>query len=259
MARRVYKKRRVTRKVTKSAPKKFGYVKSQGNLLRDVKMLKSMVKKTKPEVKWLALGTPQSVLIGQSNVNASGVDGFYISMGMPAGVGNGNRIGEELKLIGMQLRMQFAQQSALTVGAHYIVDIIKFTDKSPTSLAGVIDKVYNTDTITGLIDTNSTLKNQYKKEYIRIFSKRVYLPADTQSSAANTLKDLKLFVKQNQRLEYEGTASSNPLNWLYCCIIRASTGNSSTTTASTLPLINNTAANTGAKISYTYKSFYTDV
>lgn len=253
--RKVYRKRGV-RKVAKKAPKKFGYVKSQGNLLKDVNRLKKLVKRAKPEVKWIA-NPMSSDLIGQVDGNGGGASGFFITNTCGAGVGVGDRQGLETKLIGINLRLQFSQQSAGTSPMRMIMDVFKFTSR-PSTLGTLINNAYQTDSISGVIDYNSTLNPNYLQEYKRIHSRRVYLRPDNFTGQL-MISDLKILLKQNQKLRYASSTSADAVNMGYAVVIRADTGNKNTTTASTLTTVANTAVSTGAQYRVIFKTYFTDV
>lgn len=244
-----------TKKVVKSAPK-FNYVKSKGNLAQDVKYLKKMVKRSRPEVKFYQV-TPSSNLVGQVDGNDSGASAFAISNTIGGGVGSYSaRVGEEMNLIGIQLRLQFQQQSANNLATKYKVEVFRLSDDSVT-LAEIINRVYEADTISQVVDINSTRNQLYMSDYKKIGSRTVYLPADNMSGT-NMIKDLKMFIKRQDRLRFNGTGTANSVNYQYVCIVRANSGNRSTTTASTNALVSQTAVSTGAKYTYYYKNYLTD-
>jgi len=253
---RNYRKRRVVRRTTKKVPKKFGYVKSSGNLLKDVKMLKKYVKRTKPEVKWLESPT-SSDLVGQVDSGAGGgASGFFIANTCGAGVGISDRSGQEIKLIGLNLRMQFQQQSASTGPMKLILDVFKFTSR-PGTIGTLVNNAYNTDNMSNVVDYNSTLNPNYKKEYMRIYSRKIFLRPDNFSGQL-MLSDLRHLIKQNQILRYADTTSADAVNMGYAVVIRADVGNKGAS-ASTNTNVAVTAANTGAQYRIFYKSYFTDV
>jgi len=254
---KVYRKRAVRRVAKRAtAPKKFGYVKSQGNLLRDVNRLKKMVKKAKPEVKWIE--NPASAdLVGQVDSGAGGgASGFFITNTCGAGVGVGDRVGLETKLIGINMRMQFQQQSAATGPMRLILDVFKFTSR-PGTIGTLVNNAYNTDNMSEVVDYNSTLNPNYKKEYMRIYSRKIYLRPDNFSGQL-MIADLKHLIKQNQILRYASTTSADAVNMGYAVVIRADVGNKGAS-ASTNTNVAVTAANTGAQYRIFYKSYFTDV
>lgn len=254
---KVYRKRAVRRVAKKAAaPKKFGYVKSRGNLLKDVSMLKKMVRRTKPEVKYIT-NPVSSDLVGQVDGNGGGASGFFITNTCGAGVGVGDRNGLETKLIGINMRMQFSQQSAATGPIRLIMDVFKFTDRSST-IANLVNLIYQTDSISGVVDYNSTRNPSYVREYKRIYSRKISLKPDNFSGQL-MLADLKGLIKQNQKLRYAATTTADAVNYGYAVIIRSDTGNKSTTTASTNTNIANTAVSTGVLYRIFYKTYYTDV
>jgi len=236
--------------------KKFDYVKSQGNLVKDVKYLKKMVKRDKPEVKMIT-STPTSDTVGQIDGTGGGASGFLINLSTGGGVGAyAARLGEEIKLIGINLRLQFSQQSAASSPAYFIVNVVRFDD--PTAdISGVINKTFSNDTISGVVDTNSTRNQLYLTDYKIVFSKRIYMPADNISSQ-KMVKDMKVLVKQNFILKYNGTSTAAPVNSRYALIVRASNGNKSASVAGSNTLLTQTAVSTGYVYSHFTKSYFTD-
>lgn len=243
------------RRVTKKAPKKFNYVKSEGNLVKDVNRLKKLVKKVKPEVKYIQPAGGND-LVGQVSVNATGSNGFFITNTCGSGVGNGDRVGNETKLIGINCRLQIQQMSASTQPIRCIFEIFKFTDRT-SSISQMLPYIYQPDSISGVIDYNSTRNPSYINEYKRIASRKVYLRADNFSGQAiNTC--VKMFVKQNQKLRYSSTTSADAVNYGYALFVRADNGNRDGATASTLTNIPVTATSTGARYYYVFKTYFTD-
>lgn len=256
VAKKTYKS---SAKSGRKALSKFSYPKASGNLVKDVARLKKQVKKSRPEVKTTDM-TTSSMLVGQCNVNNTGANCFVIPMAIGTGAANGGRIGNEVRLIGNYLRLQFKQQSAAAVKTTFSVEVWKTDDVNLTagSAGTFLPIVYNADTMSGVIDINSSQNLQYRKIYKKVFSRKVVVPAD-QTSSVNTIKNMKVLIKSRSLLQWPDTTGSSPNNITFFVVIRADTGNASTTTASTLPLVGQTAANTGCQVFYACKSYYTDV
>lgn len=231
---------------------------SSMKLARDVSILKKKVKSQRPEVKTTDI-TPSSVVTGQVKVNLTGAECIDISPSIGTGNANGGRIGNQCLAIGNFLRIQLRQQSAGAIATRYIVDVWKTDDVNLTtgSTGTFLPFVYNADTISSVIDYNSSRNMIYRGIYKRVFTKKVTLSAD-QTSSVNTTKDLKVLIKDNQIMQWPDTVGSAPMNVRWFLTVRADSGNASTATASTLPLIAQTAINTGAVMSYCVKCYYVD-
>lgn len=255
---RVYRKGRKNAKT--SAPKKFGYVKRRGNLVTDIKKLKKTVNSMKKsvEVKRSIELNVASYSVGQVNANNTGALCIYAPVSTADGVDIVNRVGSKVRLIGYSIRGQIAQMSALVTPMRILVEVWKTDDVVTSPVGNHLPYIFNADSISGVIDINSTRVPQYMKVYKRVYGKNYYLAPDNYSGLTQ-IKDFKIFIKQQQNLEFVGTSSTAPSNVCYLITVRCSTGNNSTGTASTLPNIVNTAVNTGCYFRAVSNMFFTDM
>lgn len=252
---RTYRPKANARKA--KAPRKFTYVTKTRNLVKDVSMLKKMVKKSKPEVKYLDPQlAPNSYSFGQVMVNASGAVAFFLPTALSAGSAQGQRNGEVVTNIGLQIRAQIRQQSSNTKPGTVILEVFKTSDILGT-VSDYIPLIYDPDTISGVIDYNSSRVAQNKKEYTRIFSRTLRFPADTYSGVIQ-LKDMKALIKRRDRLNYLGSGSTESNNCRYVCILRASVGNYGGA-PSTITTIAEAGASTGWVCNIATKMYFTDV
>lgn len=237
-------------------------VASVANLAKQVKRMKTQIRREFEIKKWDTAAV-QTGSIGQVNGNVTGAVGVDLNLcAMPSGLGNGERVGEKITLKGFQLRLQMVQQSAAAPANNFYVEIWRTTDFTATSTA--ITYLYEVDSISGVIDYNSSInkdyagkKNGYKSLYQMVARKRIYIKEDTVSSISQ-FKNIKVFVKQNQELMYSGGVSQNPNNVRYFMVIRAANGNASSTTASTVTGIPIAAVNTGAGYYASTTAWYVD-
>lgn len=258
-----FRGRRVGRKTTKGGMRGAAKVyapKKAINVSKLQSQVKGLIRKQKREVemKRQFMASPATSNVGQVNANGSGVLCLDITSCMSIGAAAGvqDRVGNKVNLKGIFLRYQLQQQSALAIGVKYIMEVYKTTDLS-TSIGSLPGTLYNSDTISGVIDYNSTRAMLYRNIYKRIYAKSIYIPADSTSSVANFV-DKKVLIKQRQMLEWPTAATTNPQNIRYFVIIRASAGNLNTSTASTLTNIPLTAVNTGALCNLYATSYFTD-
>lgn len=261
LRKRIFRGRRpVGRKTGMKGAAKVYAPKKAINVSRLESKVNGLLKKQKKEVemKKQTLASPVSSSLGQVNNNGSGVLCLDITgcMSIGSAAGGSDRVGLKANLKGIFLRYQVQQQSALAIGVKYILEVWKTNDTN-IATGSFPGMVFNTDSISGVIDYNSTRSMLYRNIYKRVYAKSFYIPPDNLSSV-NSFIDKKVLIKQRQLLEWPTTATSNPQNVRYLVTIRASAGNLNTTTASTLSNIPLTAVNTGATCYIMATSYFTD-
>lgn len=242
------------------APKKFNYSKRSSNLVNDVKKLQKTVTNMKKsvEVKRSIELNVASYSVAQVNANNTGALCIYAPVSTADGVDVPNRVGEKIRLIGYSIRGQIAQMSALVTPMRVLVEVWKTDDVVTSPVGNHLPYIFQADTISGVIDINSTRTPQYMNVYKKVYGKSYYIGPDNYSGLTQ-IKDFKIFLKQKQNLHYVGTSSTAPSNMCYLITVRCSTGNASTGTASTLPNIVNTAVNTGVFFRATSNMYFTDL
>lgn len=227
------------------------------------KQIQSMKKKIRRETEMKKYFPTDitGLVVAQVDVNNSGTQGSFLDVcNIPAGVNDGERVGITARLKGMHYRMQLFAAAAVTFPTKIVIDIFKTMDFSG-SLANIRDVIYEVDSISGVVDAQSTMNKEFvgKGKQFQLISRRnVYFKADDFSGAHQQLKDIKFFIKQNQELSYAGTSTSVPQNVRYIMFLRATTGNRNGTTASTLPTIPVLAVNTGFTVRWRRTDYYTD-
>lgn len=245
----------------RSNPKKVTVAK----LSRQVSRLSNSIKKD-TEVKLYYPANVLSQTVGQVDVNATGAAAFdLVIMNLAEGVSYDDRVGLKAKLIGTSIRAQIQQQSACDFYNKYIVDLCATTDMT-ASATTIMNRVYNPDSISQVIDANSTRDyNQLKSkgnpqcDIWVLASKSVVVGKDATTATQLGFKDFKMFVKQNVQLIWAGGAINPPGNYRMLMFVRAQSGNKSTSTASTLPQVPATAINTGGVIRFSFTNYYTDM
>lgn len=237
---------------------------SVAKLTRQVaKMKSSMAKSVEVKRNYLTAG-PLVVTCGQVNVDLTGARAIpFQIMNLGAGVLDTERVGAKVKLIGISLRCQMIQQSAVTAPGRYILDIYRTNELTATE-SQLLSSLYNVDSVSGVIDANSTRNNDIivtktnpQGVYTPIYSKSIYVRPD-QFTGQLMYKDFKIFIKRQDILQYIGATTAYPNNVRYIMCLRAQCGNSNATTASTLSTVPVTAANTGALLRYNATCYYTD-
>lgn len=231
-------------------------------LSKQVKRLKTSMRREYELKKWDS-STIHNNTVGQVNGNISGVQIFDINLcQMASGLNANERVGEKTILKGIYLRMQLQQQISAAAKNMFYVELWRTSDFTATST--IINYLYDIDSISSIIDYNSTYnkdyvgkKSGYKQPYQLVARKRVVVKEDTVSNVSQ-FQNVKLFVKQNQELLYSGGANQSPTNVRYLCVIRAANGNSSSGTTSTLTGVPITAVSTGAQYWASFTAWYTD-
>lgn len=250
---RTYKKRAVKRTVgVKRLAKKVENIKKQ--IKRDIE-----VKEYTPSP------VPDALIVAQVDVNATGM---YIGdldvANVGQGTGGNNRIGNKTKLIGIGMRFAVTQQLSTTLGGRLIFEIFRTKDMN-NSVANIRDLIYDVDSISTVIDYNSSKNQDFIKSktnptgiFELVGSKTIYMRSDEISSTMNVFKNFKMFIKQRQQLSYSGSPQQKPSNVRYIMCIRAEQGNHDSAAASTL-LVPAQGTNTGYNVRYQLTSYYTDM
>lgn len=221
--------------------------------------------KRQNEVKELTPVDIYANTVGQVDANNSGARVFNLSaMSMPSGVNDGERIGIKVKLIGMSFRFQLNQQAVASLANRIIIDFYRTPDFQSAD-ANLRDQLYDTDSISGVVDANSTRNHPFIKSKFNptgihelIGSKSVYVRRDDVTGQSHVM-DFKYFIKQNTILHYNGPSTQVPQNYRFFIVCRAQTGNRSGTTASTLPNLPTGATETGVLLRFQTTCYYVDM
>ena len=267
-------KRRVRRAPAVKAPlraaakakvmnKKASYA-SLDTVARQVKRIRTEMRKDIEVKEYTPSPVPDSLLVGQVSANVTGTAGAVLDIASTAqGTGANARIGNKAKLIGIGMRFAVTTQSQTKLGSQLIFEIWKTQDNS-LSLASARDVLYDVDSISTVVDYNSSKNQDFIKsrtnpngQYQLVGRKRIYMKQDDITSASVTFKNFKMFIKQQQQLDYLGSPAQSPSNVRYLMFIRADTGNINSSTASTL-LVPETLANSGFLVRYQLTSYYVD-
>jgi len=224
---------------------------------RSLARFKKEVRKDVEMKKW----SPTSMIAGLvGQVNGNGTAAYVADLDIlntGQSVDQDDRIGVKVNLKGIHLRCQLQQQSNAQIPMKCIVEIWKTADFGG-SLNSIRDSIFAVDSISGVVDINSTKNPEYLGIYKCIASKTVWLAGDNPSTSLTMVKDFKMFIKQRQMLSYAGASATVPQNVRYFMTIRASNGNISSNTISTLSSIPVVAQSSGAIIRYQTTAYYTD-
>lgn len=256
-------KRNYRRGARKGKGKKSGKKPTVKSLAVKVKTLATRMAHTQ-EVKEY---TPVDIFantVGQVDANLSGARVFQLNvMNIPAGVNDGERVGIQCKFIGMSIRMQLSQQAQAEIRNKYVIDIWRTNDFSYSD-AGLRDVLYDIDSISGVVDANSTRNWEFIKSKSNpngLFTLlKTYTVNMKEDQVAGQLgfRDIRLFIKQQQLLSYAGPSTGVPVNCRYFMVIRAQNGNRNTATLSTLSTIPILATNSGALVRFQHTDYFVD-
>lgn len=240
----------------RTRPAKMANVEALAKSVSRIK--KQMYKDT--EVKQYTPSDIVADIVGQVNINTDG----YVAVDLqPCNIGAGvdidTRVGNQVKMLGMHFRGQLTNQSNSTLRQRFYIDIWKTTDYGVTANA-MVGLVYKQDSLSGLIDGNSTLDHDYVKTgQYKLVKRKVYTLAEDAFSGANVqFKDFKFFVKTNQILTYSGSGIDVPQNYRYIAVFRTQHGNKNSTTASTLTTVPVLTPNSGVLIRMQHTDYYID-
>lgn len=236
------------------------YIKKTGlkQLARDVAMVKSMIN---AEKKRYTLVNYTPTLIGQCSGNTTA---HYTLDITPIPSQNNTftgRSGSSIKLHAMCMKFQFYQQSATVTPVRLKWYIMK--PKGQVVTTAITTSWFNSNqwiqsaSSVSIYDTHSQFNPDYFGSYNIVRQGKFMLPLDN-LSGQTTIKDLTIRLKfKNHHVRYYGDTTS-VVDGQLLLIIFADTGNCSTTTASTLSPIINTAINTGASFVSDIRSYYYD-
>lgn len=260
MALKKYAKRaakKVGRVVKKRYFKGKGY--SRPNLSSMVRDLALVKRSLNVEKKYIISSVTANTDVGQVNANntTAGQQIFDITPAITQGVGYNQMTGNSVKMVSMALFGQVKQQSATRHPMRLKITLFSVTG-TPQNVVTIRDNawLYETNPISTCVDYNSQRNINTFKDYKIIATKYVYLMPDPVSGEL-IIKDFKFLMKMNHHLKWRDNTTSLTNGQLALCVTSDS-GNSSTTTASTLSSIPILATNTGATIQFYTKIYYVD-
>ena len=258
----IYK--RTTKVVKKAVKKRYGFnKKSKGpkyvKMAQDVAKLAMMIN---AEKKVFNQSYPV-YSVGQVNANGTGALIYDVTPLMAQGVTLSTRNGASVKLHSALYQFQFTQQASLTINQKIIIEFWK-TKGTTLPQADCLAKVYDTATFSGVIDTNSPRYQDNFNDFQLIRRVSKMLPADSISTDATVITfdvPIKFNRGKGHHIRLTQNISQNPtsdvLNGQIFMIVRASVGNSSTSTVSTqnVPL---KLINSGADMRFAYRTWFYD-
>lgn len=259
------RRRRNVRKVRPYKKRAVKRVVGIKKLAKKVQRLRNEIRRDIEVKEYTPSPVPDAFIVAQVDVNATGMDIRELDIAnVGQGVGANGRVGNKTKLIGIAFRFAVTQQMSTTLGGRLIFEVFRTRDML-SSLTGIRDLIYDVDSISTVIDYNSSKNQDFIKSktnptglFELVGSKTIYMRSDEIASTSNVFKNFKMFIKQRQQLNYSGSSTAKPANVRYIMCVRAEQGNHDSAAASTL-LVPAQGINTGYNVRYQLTSYYTDM
>lgn len=266
MYRRAVKKagvRKIGRKVYRATglvnPVKRGNL-SSTRLFKDVAMLKSIINSEKFRIETQPFNDQQ---LGQVNGNASGHQIADFTPVPTQGDGFSNRQGQSIKWHSSHYSWFFQRQNGNVGPCKIKIQLIHIIGEPyATPANGILQKFVepnrwvNTGTV---YDTACDRKPEYFKNYKVLLTRYVSFPAVQYAGQTTPVQKIVNFglKLKNHHVKWNGNTNTNTSGQVLC-FITMDTGNCSTSTASTLDSIANTAINTGVIMNCNKVDYYYD-
>ncbi len=242
---------------------RVGAVKGLQNLAKDVEMIKSRLNAEKKHKDVDVI----TGVAGQVYQNADGIFNQDITPVISQGTDSDERVGNSLKLTGMSIPIQFAQQ-VNTLGDRKVrltVLRVKSADEG-VSTTEAYAQVWDANPLTAVRDYNCPRAYRSAKtdgiSVIRQMTCYIKGPTlETGSSGAISnremnVKDIKLNLKLNDILRYGDSSHSTPDGVRYYLIIQCDAGNSSHTNSTLdVPITDNSS---GLQVRVAQRNWWVD-
>lgn len=251
--------RRVKKFVKKTAKRGIRYAKKRythkgkpkyGQIVKDVMMLKKMV-----NVEKKAYDNPLfSNWVAQVNINATGATILDLTPYISEGAQSNQRNGKSIKLVAMSIKAQFNAQPNMTTDQRIRVQFFRCTKAGgvPT-----IDKIYNINTFSTVIDYLSERNPDYFGDYQLLGTKYCRIKRDTFSGQFN-YTDLQFSRKMSSHLRWADETAGNHSHGQIFCVLTADMGNYNNSSNSTLSTVQQTGFYTGTKFYLASRFYYID-
>lgn len=236
--------RRVVRKGVKYAKKR--YINKAGNfrlgrLVKDVAMVKKLINVEKKRY-----NSSTSGVVGQVNGAGGGAVMLDITPTIAQGTNASQRTGNSVKMTGLYIQGQFIQQSSALDSNRFSIELWCHKNKEvPMSLGSTGAEIYGASPFSGQIDMVSRRNQDYFSDYVCLRKRTAYVRGDTNNTNIFKNTTFNMGVKLQRHLRWDD--AGNLINGQYFLIIRAQSGNCSSSTASTADI-----AHKGTNTGYTY-------
>lgn len=265
--------RQVEKKVfgTGGFKRRYGIGKGKGGIklstiAKDLEMVKSRLNVEKKEIREVEItdGT-----VGQVFNDLNGYWFQDITPTIGQGTGADDRVGNSLKMTGVNLNFQFIGQTYCLTGRKIKIGLYRVRDPSlgpNDASADITTDVFDSNPLTGLFDYNAAkaYRNSKNDGITCIREKTVYLPkaevmsgTSSLNSIEKTYKTMNFPVKLNDLLRYEQNNDTLPNGYRYVLLVRADCGNTGAVTSNiqNIPVIN---VNSGVTFRMGQRWWYVD-
>lgn len=238
-----------------------------GQIAKDVMTLKRLVNAEKKRTGWLAfsgqtLGQVKGDLTGHTLHMLSPTNPGGTNPIIDQGVAFNQRSGVSVKVVSGIIKGQFIQQSAANQDIRVVMEVYHVPNQI-LATSSITPQLYDFNAFAGngqiCVDTTSSRIPEYFRDYRLITRKSMHVRADTVASENNTVVPFQIPIRFKNGLHWKWNKENNTfVEGEIFVILRASSGNASTGTASTVSNIGVTAPNTGLSYSFMYQWFYYD-
>jgi len=267
--------RQVEKKVfgTGGFKRRYGIGKGKGGIklstiAKDLEMVKSRLNAEKKEKREVEITSGK---VGQVFNDLNGYWFQDITPTLGQGTGADERIGNSLKMTGVNLNFQFIGQSNTLTGRKIKIGLYRVRNPSlgPTDAStDITTDVFDSNPLTGLFDYNCAraYRNSKNDGIACIREKTVYLPKTQMGVGSSNLveqdyerayKTMNFPVKLNDLLRYEQDNDNLPNGFRYVIIVRADVGNTGPT-QSNIQNIPVPTPNSGANFRMGQRWWYVD-
>ncbi len=231
-------------------------------MAKDISMLRGMLNSEKKQ--YTVSSSSYWYKVGQVDANASGHFIVGFTPNIPQGTTSQERIGKQVKLTSFHIDLQLYAQSAAISGNKFIFEIWDIAGQAPGSLTDFMGDVFTSNPfVTGqsssIYDNTANRQVSNFKNYRCAYRKTLYLQADdisTQTAVRNYQLGKK-YGKNGHMVTWEPTGQTVTSGY-QVMTIRADSGNTSTSTDSTISGIPINGINTGSWLKYQVSHYYID-
>lgn len=231
-------------------------------MIRDISRLKHIINSEKFKIESLIFNDQA---VGQVNANASGHQIFDVTPMPTQGDGYSNRQGNSIKWVSSHYSFFFQRQNANVGNCVVKIQLIKIIGEPySTPSNGILDKFIEQNrwiNVGGakIYDTSSDRKPEYFKNFRVLRTHYVKFPAAQYAAQTTVSQKIVNFGVKLPSHHVKWNGNTNTLSQgQVIMLVTMDTGNCSTSTASTLDSIANTAVNTGLIMNCNKADYYYD-
>lgn len=230
-------------------------------LVSDVALIKSIVN---AEKKTYTDKLTSAITVGQVGGNTSGHQIIDVTPLPSQGTTSITRNGNSIKLVSAYYEFYFVKQSSASQANNLIIEFWKVPGEPYTSTeisngTAIADLFIPNEYVTGadIYDTVSSRQQDTFRNFRKIYSKKVYFPAN-QIAGVTTTKLVKIPMKYGHHVKFASDGAQTVSSGQVIMTIRCENGNKSTSTANTFGNIAVNGINTGFSLNYSFVSYFVD-